>query len=89
MQRGSDAEPASPLLALSDLCTMVTPGDTFLSHELRFKMFVAGRASPHIDCLSLFNLDITTCGSRVMVAVKYEDLSGAFEFVSYAPLMEH
>lgn len=24
-----------------------------------------------------------------MVAVKYEDLSGAFEFVSYAPLVEH
>jgi hypothetical protein len=52
-------------------------------------MSAAGQASPHIDRWDSPNSDVTTYGSRAMVAVKYDDLSMAFDFISSASPMEH
>ena len=52
-------------------------------------MFTAGRVMPHIGRWGPSNLDVRTFGSRVMVAVKYDDLSMALDFISSASLMEH
>src|SRR5260370_42085357 len=52
-------------------------------------MFAAAWVSPHIDRWGPSNSDVTTYGSRAMVAVKYDDLSMAFDFISSASPMEH
>src|SRR5471030_585962 len=52
-------------------------------------MFAVGRVMPHIDRWGTSNSDVRTFGSRAMVAVKYDDLSMALDFISSASLMEH
>ena len=52
-------------------------------------MFAAAWVLPHIDRSGPSNSDVTTYGSRAMVAVKYDDLSMALDFIGSASLMEH